>query len=184
MQCPRCDSKNTDDKTYCDQCGTLLRGLAPYSSEMEMEYNSPSPLEYSGQSQAFSLHQKLSSRPGVTVRSVIRSILYFIAAFIAAFGFIGICNALFGTSNRSEGLAIFFGLGLLVASVVLFLRVRYRVPRLRWSQFIWSVLGTTAGMFMALILAVALAPKGEFLDLSFGLIVLLYGFIVAAIALR
>jgi hypothetical protein len=148
-----------------------------------MEYNSPPPSEYSRQSQAFSYHQKLSSRPSVTVLRVIRSILYFIAALIAAFGFIGTWNGLFGTSNRAEGLAIFFGLGLLVASVVIFLRMRYRVPRLRWPQFIWSLVAATVGMFMALILAFSLAPNGKFSDLSLGSIFLLYGFVLAAISL-
>lgn len=181
MQCPRCDSENTNDKTYCTQCGTLLRGFVPYSSEME--YNSPPYSEYSSQSQAFSYHQKLSSRPSVTVLRVIRGILYFIAAPIVALGFIMICNGLFGTSNRAEGLAIFFGLGLLVASVVIFLRMRYRVSRLRWPQFIWSIVGATVGIFMALILVYALSPNGEFSDLSLGSIILLYGFVLAAISL-
>src|SRR5260221_7845550 len=121
MQCPRCDFENRDGNTYCDQSGTLLRGSAAYSSEME--YHSPPPSEYSRQSDPFSYQQKLSPRPSVTVLRIVRSILYFIAAPIAAFGFFGTSTTIFGTSNRSEGLAIFFGLGLLVPSVVIFLRM-------------------------------------------------------------
>src|SRR5260221_5820792 len=104
MQCPRCDFENRDGNTYCDQCGTLLRGSAAYSSEME--YHSPPPSEYSRQSDPFSYQQKLSPRPSVTVLRIVRSILYFIAAPIAAFGFFGTSTTIFGTSNRSEGLAI------------------------------------------------------------------------------
>ena len=181
MQCPRCDFENRDGNTYCDQCGTLLRDSA--ASSPEMKYHSPPPLEYSSQVDPFSYHQKLSPRPSVTFLRVVRSILYFIAALLAAFGLIAIMNGLFGTGTRAEGLAIFFGLGLLVASVVFFLRMRYRVPRLRWPQFLWSLLGATVGLFMALILAYALSPDGRFSDLSLGSIVLLYGFVVAAISL-
>lgn len=181
MQCSRCGSENRDEQTYCDQCGTLLRGFAPYASEME--YNSPLPSEYGRQAQAFSSHQKLSSRPSVTVLRVIRSILYFVAASIAAIGLIGTFTTLFGSGNRSEGLALFFGFGLLVASVVIFHRMRYRVLRLRWPQFIWSILGATVGMFMAFSLAYALAPTGQFSDLSIGYIFMLYGFVVAVICL-
>lgn len=180
MQCPRCDFENTDRNTYCDRCGTLLRNFAPYSPETE--HNIPPSSEYDMQSQAFS-YEKLSFRPRITVLKVIRGILYFIAAPIAAFGLIGTFNAIFGTSNLFEGLAIFFGLGLLVGSVVIFLRLRDRASRLRWSQFIWSILGATIGMVMAFILAFALAPNGRFSELSFGCIVLLYGFILATISI-
>ena len=125
MQCPRCGFEMADTKTYCSQCGTVLRNFAP--SSPEMEHNIPPSSEYGMQSQAFS-YEKLSYHPRITVLRVIRSILYFIAAPIAAFGLIGTFNALFGTSNLFEGLAIFFGLGLLVGSVVIFLRMRDRAP--------------------------------------------------------
>jgi len=180
MQCPRCGFEMADTKTYCSQCGTVLRNFAP--SSPEMEHNISPSSEYGMQPQAFS-YEKLSSHPRITVLRVIRSILYFIAAPIAAFGLIGTFNALFGTSNLFEGLAIFFGLGLLVGSVVIFLRMRDRAPRLRWSQFIWSILGATVGMVMAIILASALAANGRLSDLFFGCIVLLYGFILAVISL-
>src|SRR5947209_5702167 len=175
MQCPRCGFKMADTKTYCSQCGTVLRNFAP--SSPEMEHNISPSSEYGMQPQAFS-NDKLSSHPRITVLRVIRGILYFIAAPIAAFGLIGIFNALLGTSHLFEGLAIFFGLGLLVGSVVIFLRMRYRAPRLRWSQFIWTILGATVGLVMAFILAYSLATEGKLLDLFFGCIVLLYSFIL------
>src|SRR5579863_9420912 len=86
MQCPRCDFENTDRHTYCDRCGTLLQGFAPYSPEME--HNISPSSEYGLQSQAFS-NEKLYSRPRITVLRVIRGILYFIATPIAALGLIG-----------------------------------------------------------------------------------------------
>ena len=132
------------------------------------------------QSEIFSNQKILPSRPRTTVFRVIRSILYFIATFIAAFGLIGTFNALFGTGDRAEGLAIFFALGLLVAGVVIFLSMRHRVPQLRLAHFIWGILGETVGMVMAFILAFALAAKP---DLSFSFITLLYGFVLAATSL-
>ena len=180
MQCPRCDFENSDRNTYCERCGTLLHSFTPYSTGVE--YNISPSSEYGWQSQAF-VNDKLSSHPRITVLRIIRWILYFIAAPIAAFGLIGIFNALFGTSRLYEGLAIFFGLGLLVGSVVIFLRMRYRFSRLRLSQFIWSILGATVGMVMAFILAYSVAAEGKLLDFFFGCIVLLYGFTLAVIAL-
>jgi hypothetical protein len=132
------------------------------------------------QSEIISNQKILLSRPRITVFRIIRSILYFIATFIAAFGLIGTFNALFGTGNRAEGLAIFFGLGLLVAGVVIFLNMRHRVPQLRLAHFIWGILSATVGMFMAFVLAFALAPNP---NLSFGFIILLYGFVLAATSL-
>src|SRR5205085_9930945 len=115
MQCPRCDFENADRKTYCDRCGTLLSSFTPYSPE------------YGMQSQAFS-YQKLASRPRITVLRVVRSILYFIGVFIAAVGLLGTFNAIFGTGPRFEGLAIFFGICLLVGGGVIFIRMLHRPP--------------------------------------------------------
>ncbi|MFL5705972.1 MAG: hypothetical protein ACJ8AG_24570 [Ktedonobacteraceae bacterium] len=134
------------------------------------------------QSEMFA-NQKNLPRSRITFVIVIRSVLYFIAAPIAAFGLIGTCNAIFGTSNLFEGLALFFGLGLLVGSVVIFLRLRHRASRLRLAQFIWSVLGATVGLVMATILVSALTTNGKPFDIAFGLVVLLYGFVLAAISL-
>src|SRR5947209_19031563 len=170
MQCPRYGFKKADTNTYCSQCGTVLRNFAP--SSPEMEHNISPSSEYGMQPQAFS-YEKLSSHPRITVLRVIRSILYFIAAPIAAFGLIGTFNALFGTSNLFEGLAIFFGLGLLVGSVVIFLRMRYRVPQLRLAQFIWSILGATVGWVMATILVAALTTTGKPFDFGIFFVILL-----------
>jgi len=180
MQCPRCDFENADRKTYCDRCGTLLSSFTPYSPEME--YNIPPLPEYGMQSQAFS-YQKLASRPRITVLRVVRSILYFISVFIAAVGLLGTFNAIFGTGLRFEGLAIFFGIGLLVGGVVIFIRMLHRPPRLQWTRFILAILGATVGLVMAFALASALDANGKLTDFSIGCIFLLYGFVLAAISL-
>jgi hypothetical protein len=179
MQCPRCSFENMDGKISCDRCGTNLRNFTFYSSEPE--YNSSPSSEYGMQSQVMS-YQKLSTHPRVTVLRVIRGILYFMAASIAALGFFGTSTAIFGMGQLSAGLALFFGLGLLVGSVVIFVHMRYRTAQLRLAQFIWSTLGATVGLFMAMILVYALAEYVNY-NLSFSCVLLLYGLVMAAISL-
>jgi hypothetical protein len=189
MQCPRCAFENDPAGIYCQQCGTYLQTSTPSPQPQAgfpipppapLEYSTPPSISYGMHSEIFSSQQMVPSRPRMTVFRVIRSILYFIATFIAAVGLIGTFNALFGTGDRAEGLAIFFGLGLLVAGVVIFLRMRQRVPQLRVAHFIWGILAVTVGMFMALILAVSVAANP---DLSVGYIILIYGVVVAATCL-
>jgi hypothetical protein len=192
MQCPRCDFENNDTSIYCERCGTHLQISTPYSLP-QSEYITPSPpLEYgaepsiSGDMQAeMFANQKILSptHPGITLFRVIRSVLYFIAAPIAALGLLGTFNAIFGTSNLFEGLAIFFALGLLVGSVVIFLHMRYRDPKLRLAQFIWSILGATVGWVMATILVAALTTSGKPVDFGIFFVILLYGLLLAAISL-
>src|SRR5260221_4895604 len=189
MLCPRCDFENNNAGTYCEQCGAYLHTSTPSTQPQAgftmppptpLEYSTTPSLSYGMQSEIFSNQNILPARPSITVFRVMRSILYFIATFIAAFGLLGTFNALFGTGDRAEGLAIFFALGLLVAGVVIFLSMRHRVPQLQLAHFIWGILGATVGMFMALVLAFALGANP---NLSIGFIFLLYGFVLAATSL-
>ena len=199
MQCPRCDFENNDTSIYCERCGTHLQISTPYSLP-QSEYITPSPpIEYSAepleygaepsisgdmQAEMFASQKILSpTHPRITLFRVIRSVLYFIAAPIAALGLLGTFNAIFGTSNLFEGLAIFFALGLLVGSVVIFLHMRYRDPKLRLAQFIWSILGATVGWVMATILVAALTTTGRPVDFGIFFVILLYGLLLAAISL-
>jgi hypothetical protein len=189
MQCPRCAFENDPAGIYCQQCGTYLQTSTPSPHpQAGFPIPPPPPLEYSTAPsissgmhvEIFSHQQMVPSRPPIPVFRVMRSMLYFIAIFIATFGLIGAFNALFGTGNRAEGLAIFFGLGLLIVGVVIFLRMRHRVPQLRVAHFLWGILSVTVGLILALILAFALAANP---DLSFGYIILIYGVILAATSL-
>jgi hypothetical protein len=177
MKCSRCGFEMADTKTYCNQCGTVLRS-SPSSSPQMNNYRPPPASEYGMQSQAFS-YQQLSLSPRIGVFS---AILYFMAALIAAFGFVGMFMT-FGTDTRISAIAVFFGLGSLLVSVFIFLRMRHRVPLLHWWQRILWILGATVGGFMLIILASAFFPTGLFSNYSFGLIFLLYGFTWAGIAL-
>src|SRR5947209_4369120 len=172
MQCPRCEFENTDRKTYCDQCGTLLTNSTSNSSEME----------YGIQSQTFS-YEKLSPHPRFPGFRIFRSIVYFIGVFIAAFGLIGTINALFPDSPRFEGLAIFFGLGLLVGGIVIFFLLLRRAPQLRQQYYMVGIVGTIVGALMAFALATALDANGKLSFFSVGCIIMLFGFAWAAFSL-
>jgi zinc-ribbon domain len=186
MQCSRCGFENADTKTYCSQCGTVLHSFTSYSAQMNYNIQLAPPeysSEYGTQSQAFS-YQKLSLSRRITVLRVVRSILYFLAVFVAGFGLFGSFIS-FGNAQLMAGLGIFFWLGLIVASVVIFFRVQHRIPRMRWVQFIWWILGATVGAIMALVLEFSFTnitkdPLGSFI---FGGIILLYGLLLAGIAL-
>ncbi len=152
-----------------------------------MEYDMPPPpppMEYGGY-QYHPDEKILEHRSGISIFRIIRGIFYFIAVFTAAFGLFGSFNS-FGHSSLLVGLGLFFMFGLIVAGIVLFLRMRRRITKLRLAQFIWWILGATVGMFMAAILESAFIPNfsnvpvGSFI---FGCIFLLYGLVLAAIAL-
>lgn len=123
--------------------------------------------------------ERIAQRPGANVFS---AILYFIAALIAAFGLAAILTT-FGTDARIGGLILFFGLGLLVASVVIFVRVRHHGGRLRWYQrLLWGI-GATIVAFLFLGFEATIAVEGPVASFLIGSTILLYGFALAVIAL-
>jgi hypothetical protein len=129
------------------------------------------------QPQAF-MHQKIASRPGLGIFS---AILYFIGAFIAAFGLLGTLATL-GTHPLIKSIGFLLSIALLIASAVVFVRIRGRFPILRWWQRILWILGATAAGFIALIIEAIIVPDQlittYFVDCAF----FLYGLVWAAIA--
>jgi hypothetical protein len=75
--------------------------------------------------------------------------------------------------------------GSIVAGVVLFLLMRRRITKLRWGQFILWIFGATVALVMAWILEYAFIPhfSGPFGSFIFWCIFILYGLVLAAIAL-
>jgi hypothetical protein len=187
VKCVRCDFENTDTSTFCNNCGNLLRSstsdiASPTGYDPILEYQQPVFSEQGFSSQVYT-HQEILPRQKVTTFRVIRSFLYFIATLIAAFGLAG---AFSGFGVRAGYLGIFFGLGLLVGSVFIFVRTRHRFQHLNWSQYIWWILGATVGIFMAWLLEfvfVSGAPNGTLGSFIFGWIILLYGIVLAGVSL-
>src|SRR2546422_758397 len=157
MKCPQCGLENTSPNIYCEGCGTPLN-VPPYILDQTeyrapqtdySEYNAPPPpplngnstppeynellpppIEYGSygmQSQAFT-NQKFISRPGI-----FSAILYFLGALIVAFGLLA-TFATFGTNPLIKSIAFLLSIALLIASIVVFIRIRRRFAILRWWQ--------------------------------------------------
>ncbi len=126
VKCVRCHFENTDTSTFCVNCGDLLRSstsdtASPTGYDPILEYQQPVFSEQGFSSQVYT-HQEILPHQKVTIFRVIRSFIYFIAILIAAFGLVG---AFSGFGDRAGYLGLFFGLGLLVGSVFIFVRTRH-----------------------------------------------------------
>jgi hypothetical protein len=216
MQCPRCGFENVNASAYCEQCGTLqnatevaldqaeynapppppLNGhavLPPPSPPEEyglprLAYDAPPPSPFGYDMSPLDMYtdQKITeARPAVTFFRVIRAIVYFMAVFVTGFGLFGAFIS-FGGNQLTEDLGLFFWLGLIIASIVIFVRLRYRVQRLRWLPWLLWLVCVTIGTFMAFVLEFALVPGqtenpvGAFF---FGAIIALYGLAVVVISM-
>ncbi|MBV9230371.1 MAG: zinc ribbon domain-containing protein [Chloroflexi bacterium] len=202
MQCPNCGFENTDPGPYCAQCGTPLNVWQPIPDQTEVsapeiEYGQysvppPPPLNghetipppppppseydsYSIQSQIFT-DQKITPRPGIGVFS---AILYFLGALITAFGLI-VTIVAFGANMG--GIALLLGIALLIASVVIFIRLRRRSPLLRWWQRLLWILGATLVGLITLIIETIAVHNPTVTNIFIGCVFMLYGFAWAAIA--
>lgn len=189
IQCSRCDTENSDVQAYCERCGNVLPQSA-HATTFQRDYAGSPTGEYSGLTRLFSYqnqNQKIfPSRPRITLLRILRAIFYFILAVpITAIGLFGTLES-YTHSQRMTGFALFITIGLIAASVVLFYHVRRRVQRLGWVHLIWWILGTTVGLFMAAILDATFFPdwsNGGSGSHIFGVILLLYGVILACVAL-
>lgn len=207
MQCPRCGFEDTGLSAYCERCGTPLNVPQPISDQTEFsvpqieysQYSAPPPpplngheaipppppppqyTEYSShdmQSQIFS-NQKVISRP---TTSIFSAILYFMGALIAALGLMGMVTAI-GTSAPVGGIALLLGTVLLIASIVIFIRIRRRFPHLRWWQRILWILAATVVGFIVLIIETILVHDPVVTNYVIGCVFMLYGIVWAAIAI-
>jgi hypothetical protein len=207
MQCSSCGFENTSSSVYCEQCGTLLNvprsifdqtELSTPQIEYYSQYNAPPPpplnghgtltpppppppLEYSSytaQSQIF-LNAQVISRPGIGIFS---AILYFVGALVAVFGLIGTI-ATFSSSTGTGGIALLLGVALLIASIVVFIRIRRRFPLLRWWQRLLWILGAAVVGFVAIVIETIIAPGPVVTNYFIGCIFMLYGLAWAAIAI-
>jgi len=127
------------------------------------------------QPQAFT-NQKIISRPGI-----FSAILYFSGALIAAFGLLG-TFATFGTNQLIKSIAFLLSIALLIASVVVFIRIRRRFAILSWWQRILWILGATLAGFIALIIEAIIVPNPSVTTYFVSIVFILYGLAWAIIA--
>lgn len=155
----------------------------PLESEpLAIDYNTYG--SYGSQSRLFD-NQKISEpqiRPQALLSRIIRGIIYFFAVFLAGFGAFAAIDSL-NKSNMATGIGIALLFGLFIAGTVVFFLIR-RFQHIHFLQFLLGLFITTGCAFVALILVYAVIGSFSQTLPSFllGIIFLLYGLIVAALA--
>lgn len=196
-QCPQCNFANIRNRFYCEQCGTLLPSSTSQqvktSTFRSQEYSSPtSPLATPPPSPisipSFLSSEELFAPPPSssqdTLYTTARIVLYLVGAIIAAFGLYALLTA-FTSSAIISFLSLFTGsIILLVITCSL-----HRVPLLNWWQRLFGELAATGGAFVLLLIGaiiVGIQPTGSIdkvANIVYGSIILIYGIIIAIVAL-
>ena len=124
----------------------------------------------------------------MSIRRTFKVLLYLVGVFFAAFGILGVIATILGAvgdNSRPGYFILFFEAIAIIVSMLFFFRRRYKAPCLRWSQYLWWILGATGGLPLALLLEFSFVPNPNDTHLPlaiFGLIFLLYGVALAYIA--
>ncbi len=118
----------------------------------------PEPYEtYSRQSQLLGNLKIQEERPRWTVGRVIRSIIYFVAVAFSAFWLLGGLVEI-NQSGLLPYFAFFAGIVMLIGSIVTFVQLRHRSPRLTFSRFLLFFLAVTVLAGLAAIVEAAIVP--------------------------
>src|SRR5260221_418247 len=122
----------------------------------------------------------------MSIRRTFKVLLYLVGVFFAAFGILGVIATILGAvgdNSRPGYFILFFEAIAIIVSMLFFFRRRYKAPCLRWSQYLWWILGATGGAIMALALGIAIISSNSILSsMILSLITLLYGVALAYIA--
>jgi uncharacterized membrane protein len=147
------------------------------------DYNSYG--NFGTQSQVFEnqkVYEPQPQRQSLLAR-IIRGCIYFFAVFVAGFGAFAAIDSL-SKNNMATGIGIALLFGLLIAGIVVFFLVR-RFQHIRFLQFLLGLFVSTGCGIVALILVYAIFGNFDHALPSFllSIILLLYGLILAALAL-
>lgn len=149
------------------------------------EYNATYDETYGRQSQILGDFKGQHMQASWTVSRVIRSILYFIAVLFSGFWLL----AAFVEIDQNGVLPYIASaawLAMIIVSIIIFVQVRQRKQRLRFSQFLFCLVATTITGVAAIVLEVALIPNSSTNTLAsfiLAMILLLYFLVVAVLAL-
>jgi hypothetical protein len=160
----------------------LLPPSPPSPSENSGNETDEAP--YSGPSQTYGNFQSYGKQASWTASRVIRSIVYFIWATFGGFGILGAFISI-NDSNALVAIGLLAWLCTIIASVIVFTRLRHRTPLLRFSKFLYYSIIATALAFVVIIVETAiLGDSAKILPgLLLGIILAVYGFAVAILAL-
>lgn len=194
MLCPQCHFQNTEANPYCERCGTYLQpSTEATQTYIQTSIPPPPPLrDYSappsyaspGQSNLFPQQNMPYPPSKITGFNVLRRIIYFLAIFIAAFGLSGTMNYLIivpGSNSAGATIGVVLGLCSLVGGVVVFRALRYRVPQLRWWLYL-VLLFAAIGVLLLMLTSSALTSSTRLANISIGVVILLFGVVVAALS--
>ena len=196
-QCPQCNFENIRNRFYCEQCGTLLPSSTSQqvktSTSRSQEYRSstsplatppPSPLSIPGFLSSQAPVAPPASNTHDTLYTIVRIVLYLVGAIIAAFGLYALLST-FTPSAISSFLSLFTG-----SIVLLVITFRlHRVPLLNWRQRLFGEIASTGGAFVLLLIGaiiVGIQPPDsieKIANIVYGSIILMYGIVVAIVAL-
>ena len=110
--------------------------------------------------------------------------MYFIWAAFGGFGILGACISI-NDSNALVAIGLLAWLGILIASIVVFIRLRHRMPRLSFPQFLLCFITTTILAFIVIIVETAISGDAakNMSGLFLGIIFAVYGLVIAVFAL-
>lgn len=154
------------------------------SSSPENGRDETNEAPYSGPSQMFGDLKGYNTQVNWTASRVVRSIVYFIWAAFAGFSILGAFIAI-NSSDALVAIGLLAWLGILIASVIVFIRLRHRTPRLSFPRFLLFLFIVTILAFVALIVETALLgdTAKNLPGALLGLILAVYGLVIAVIAL-
>lgn len=135
-------------------------------------------------SQMYGDFKGYSTQASWTASRVVRSIVYFIWATFGGFGILGALISI-NNSNALAAIGLLAWLIVLIASVIVFIRLRHRIPLLRFSKFLYHSIIATVLAFVAIIVETALLGNNTKIlpGLLLGIIFAVYGLIIAVFAL-
>lgn len=125
-----------------------------------------------------------STQASWTASRVVRSIVYFIWAAFGGFGILGALISI-NNSNALVAIGLLAWLGILIASVIVFIRLRHRLPHWRFSKFLYySVIATVLAFVVIIVETALLGTSTNILPgLFLGIIFAVYGLVIAVFAL-
>ncbi len=196
-QCPQCNFENIRNRFYCELCGTLLPSSTSQqvktSTSRSQEYTTttsplttprPSPISIPSFISEDEYITPSPSHTQDTVYATARVVLYLVGAIIAAFGLYALLTA-FTSSGIVSFLSLFTG-SIILLVIVFSLHQR---PLLNWWQRLFGELAATGGAFVLLLIGAIIVgiQPAESIDkvanIIYGSIILIYGIVVAVVAL-
>lgn len=187
-------SSYTDPSVYQEYAAQYRAPTPPPTNGHNRLFPPPSPSErssdetdeaaYSRPSQMYGDFKGHSTQASWTAPRIIRSTVYFIWAAFGGFGILGALISI-NNSNALVAIGLLAWLGILIASVIVFIRLRHRIPRLRFSQFLYhSIIATVLAFVVIIVETALLGDSAKILPgLFLGIIFAVYGLVIAVIAL-